>query len=282
MDKLIGNDYVTWNKSAALAETVGTLLVSGTDVLPNGASYQNFLAALEGYQYNVLVCDIANNPAISALFVNYTKRLRDKVGIKFQTIVYNYAGDYEGIINLTTAAKENAPDLVWWVAGTEANCEINKSCTNKKYDGEYTPICTDTQAGLENAINNGELKLHKVGTDYRVLTDINSLITTTSEKNNLFCSNQTIRVCDQVAMDIATIFNTRYLGIMPNDKLGRTSLWADIVKYMKNLEVLRAIEDFADTDVVVEQGEIKRAVVVNTPITVVNCMEQLYMTVKVN
>ena len=83
-------------------------------------------------------------------------------------------------------------------------------------------------------------------------------------------------------MDIATIFNTRYLGVMPNDNAGRIALWADIVKYLKNLETLRAIEDFTDTDVVVEQGEVKKAVVVNTPVTVVNCMEQLYMTVKVN
>ena len=91
-----------------------------------------------------------------------------------------------------------------------------------------------------------------------------------------------MRVCDQIGMDIATIFNTRYLGVMPNDNAGRIALWADIVKYMKNLETLRAIENFTDTDVVVEQGDVKKAVVVNTPITVVNCMEQLYMTVKVN
>lgn len=91
-----------------------------------------------------------------------------------------------------------------------------------------------------------------------------------------------MRVCDQIGMDIATIFNTRYLGVMPNDNAGRIALWADIVKYLKNLETLRAIEDFTDTDVVVEQGEVKKAVVVNTPVIVVNCMEQLYMTVKVN
>ncbi|MDO4301256.1 MAG: phage tail sheath C-terminal domain-containing protein [Clostridia bacterium] len=280
-NKLNNNDFIIWESNAALVETAGTFLTNGTTTVATGATYQKFLSAIESTQFNTLVCD-STTDTIKALFVSFTKRLRDTVGVKFQTVVYKYAGDYEGLINLTTPAKENIPALVWWVAGAEANCAINKSCANKKYDGEYTPICTDTQAGLENAINNGELKFHKVGSDYRVLTDINSLVTTTSEKSNLFCSNQTIRVCDQIAMDIATIFNTRYLGIMPNDKTGRIALGADIVKYMKNLETLRAIEDFTDTDVVVEQGEVKRAVVVNTPITVVNCMEQLYMTVKVN
>ena len=279
-NKLLDNDFITWKTSATLAETAGTFLTGGFAKQATGSAYQNFLSAIEGYQFNILVCD-STTDTIKSLFTSFTKRLRDSVGVKFQTIVHNYASDYEGIINLTTDAKDSTAALVWWIAGAEASCAINKSCTNKKYDGEYTPACTDTQAELENAINNGEIKFHKVGSDYRVLTDINSLVTT-SEKSNLFCSNQTMRVCDQIAMDIATIFNTRYLGIMPNDKPGRIALWGDIVKYMKNLESLRAIEDFTDTDVVVEQGEVKRAVVVNAPITVVNCMEQLYMTVKVN
>lgn len=280
-NKLIDNDFITWKTSAALAETAGTFLTGGLAKQSTGSAYQAFLSAIEGCQFNILVCD-STTDTIKSLFTSFTKRLRDSVGVKFQTVVHNYAGDYEGIINLATDAEGSTSALVWWIAGAEASCAINKSCTNKKYDGEYTPACTDTQAELENAINNGELKFHKVGSDYRVLTDINALVTTTSEKSNLFCSNQTMRVCDQIAMDIATIFNTRYLGIMPNDKPGRTALWGDIVKYMKNLESLRAIEDFTDTDVTVEQGEVKRAVVVGAPITVVNCMEQLYMTVKVN
>lgn len=281
IDKLVDNDFVYWKHNTSLKETSGTFLTGGTAIKATGSSYQSFLSAIESYSFNTLICDSISD-VIKSLFVSFTKRLRDRAGIKFQAVVYNYAADYEGVINLTTGAEENAESLIWWVGGAEATCEINKSCTNKKYDGEYTPVCSDTQTGLEQAINNGELKLHKVGSDYRILTDINSLVTTTVEKSNLFCSNQTMRVCDQIGMDIATIFNTRYLGVMPNDNAGRIALWADIVKYLKNLETLRAIEDFTDTDVVVEQGEVKKAVVVNTPVTVVNCMEQLYMTVKVN
>ena len=52
--------------------------------------------------------------------------------------------------------------------------------------------------------------LHSVGTEVRVLEDINSLVTLTEDKNELFQSNQTIRVLDQIAMDIASLFNTKY------------------------------------------------------------------------
>lgn len=278
---LADNDFVVWIDGETLTETAGTFLTGGTDTSATGTAYQNFLNAIEGVTFNTLVCD-STNDTIKALFANFTERMRDEVGAKFQTVVYNYAADYEGVINLTTAASEDTAALVWWLAGAEAGCEISKSCTNKKYDGEYTPVCTETQSELENAINNGELKFHRVGSDYRILSDIDSLVTTTTEKGDLFKANQTIRVCDQIAMDIATLFNTNYLGIMPNDKAGRTALWGDIVKYMKELETLRAIEDFTDTDVTVEQGETKKSVVVYAPITVVNTMEQLYMTVYVS
>lgn len=40
----------------------------------------------------------------------------------------------------------------------------------------------------------GEFVLHSVGTEVRVLEDINSLVTLTEDKNELFQSNQTIRV----------------------------------------------------------------------------------------
>lgn len=93
--------------------------------------------------------------------------------------------------------------------------------------------------------------------------------------------SKTIRVIDQIANDIATLFNTKYLGVVSNDASGRISLWADIVKHHEQLQEIRAIENFSDKDVTVEQGDSKKAVVVSDLVTVVNAMAQLYMTVKV-
>ena len=76
-------------------------------------------------------------------------------------------------------------------------------------------------------------------------------------------------------------FVTKYLGVVPNDASGRTSLWADIVKHHENMQSIRAIENFTDEDVTVDQGETKKSVVVTDNITVVNTMEKLYMTVYV-
>ena len=90
-----------------------------------------------------------------------------------------------------------------------------------------------------------------------------------------------MRVCDQIANDIAVIFNTRYMGTVPNDNAGRLSLWADIVKHHQQLNDIRALENFSDTDVTVAQGDSKKSVVVTDAVTVVNAMDKLYMTVTV-
>ena len=77
------------------------------------------------------------------------------------------------------------------------------------------------------------------------------------------------------------LFNTKYLGVVPNDAAGRTSLWSDIVAHHRQLESIRAIENFSDADVVVEQGSSKKSVMVTDLVTPVNAMGQLYMTVTV-
>ena len=111
-----------------------------------------------------------------------------------------------------------------------------------------------------------------------MLDDINTMVTTTDTQGDVFKDNQTIRVIDQLANDDAYTFNTKYLGIVPNDAAGRTALWSDLVKLRKELQRIRAIENFSDTDVRVAQGDTKKAVVVDNEITVVNAMSKLYMT----
>ena len=199
--------------------------------------------------------------------------------------MYNKAADYEGVVNVkntVTDTTANAASLVYYVTGLVAGIEVNKSASNKVYDGEFSINTNYTQSQLETAINSGEFTFHNVGTETRVLLDINSLTTTTETKSDAFKQNQTIRVIDQIANDIAVIFNDKYLGKVPNDQSGRISLWSDIVKHHEELQTIRAIENFIDDDVKVEQGNTKTSVVVNDAITTVYAMEKLYMTVTVN
>ena len=282
--ELVANDYVAFKTDASLTVTAATALTGGTNGTSNAAAHQAFLDKVESYPAINAIGYVGTETAVKSLYAAFAKRMRDEVGVKFQAVIYQQAADYEGVINVKNKVLDEGVDeasMVYWTLGVAAGTAVNASATNKIYDGEFTVDVDYTQAQLESAIKAGEFTFHQVGSDVRVLPDINSLVTTTANKGDIFKDNQTIRVCDQIATDIANLFVTKYLGIVPNDASGRTSLWADIVKHHENMPSIRAIENFTDEDVTVAQGDTKKSVVVTDSITVVNTMEKLYMTVYV-
>ena len=238
--------------------------------------------AFEPYEFNILCAYTADSEDIGA-YITAVKGWRDEMGKKCQVVVYNQTTpNHEGVINVVSTVSEgDTHALVAWVAGAEAGCKINESCTNKLYDGEYTVVTDKTQKQLEACIEAGQIAFHLVYGDVRLLEDVSSLTDVTADKGEDFKSNQTIRVIDQIANDIAKLFNTKYLGKIQNNASGRISLWGDIVKHHKELEALGAIESFDAELLKVEQGDTKKSVVVTDVVTVVNSMAQLYMTVVV-
>jgi len=258
-------------------------LEGGSDPTVDGEAYKDYLNIIEAYTFNAIGCP-SNDKIIKEYFAGWTERMRDEQGVKFQCVTYNCAADYEGVVNVKNKVLDVGADewsAIYWVTGVVAGMAVNKSALNKVYNGEYTLFADYSQLKLEEAINAGEFTFHRVGSDIRVLADINSLVNVTLEKGEDFKQNQTIRVIDQIANDIAVLFNNKYLGVVPNDAAGRISLWADIVMHHEQLQDIRAIENFSDSDIKVEQGNTKRSVLVNDYITVVNAMAQLYMIVTV-
>ncbi|EQG31766.1 TPA: phage tail sheath family protein [Clostridioides difficile] len=280
------NDYITWKKDATLEATAGLTFTNGTNgEAVTGAEYQAFLDKIESYSFNALGC-LATTTEIKSLFVEFTKRMRDKVGAKFQTVLYKKSdADYEGVVSVENKIKDKdlvESSLIYWATGAIAGCDINKSNTNKKYDGEFDVGVNYTQIQLEEALKSGKFIFHKVGDEVHVLEDINTFVSFTDDKNDDFSSNQSVRVLDQIANDIATLFNTKYLGEVPNDKSGRISFWNDVVKHHEQLQNMRAIEDFKADDVSVEPGSDKKTVVVSDAVKVISAMSKLYMTVSVS
>lgn len=284
--ELQDNGYVAWKKDATLAITAGTPLADGTNAAAiSGEDYQAFLNKIEAYSFNTLGCVTADK-TVKALFVAFTKRMRDDQGVKFQTVLYQpEAPDFEGVIgveNKTTDAGWPESSAVYWVTGAEAGCAVNKSVQNAKYTGEFTMDTPMTQAQLAEALRAGKFVFHRVGDDIRVLDDINTFTSFIEGKGEDFASNQTMRVLDQIGNDVAVLFNTKYLGQIPNDNAGRISFWSDVVSIHEKLLTLRAIEGFVSDDVKVSRGESKKAVVCDAAVTPVNAMSKLYMTVTVN
>lgn len=276
--ELINNDYVDFDTTATLEVTAGVKLTGGTNKESTGDAHQEFLSKLEAYAFNAVGC-VSEDASVAKLYATFVKRMRENVGTKCQAVLYNNASDYEGVVNVVNTTEESNTGLIYWVTGIIASCAINQSNTNKTYNGEFTINSNYTQAELETAIDEGKFILHKVSDEIRVLKDINSLVTTSTEKGDDFKSNQTIRVIDQVATDVASVFNNKYIGKIQNNKAGRVSLWNDIVTLFKSYQSMQAIENFDSEDITVEVGNDKQSVVVDASVEPVNSMEKLYMSV---
>ncbi|HWQ76947.1 MAG TPA: phage tail sheath family protein [Syntrophomonas sp.] len=278
---LVGNGFVAFSGSGILAAAAGITLAGGTNGAVTGESYSTFLDAIEPYSFNVLAYD-GVDADVKGLFAEFTKRMRDDYGVKFQCVLYkDNAADHEGIIsveNKVLDAGTNEAALVYWTAGQEAGCAINKSLTNITYDGEYTVDTAYTQSALEAALKSGKFMFHKVGDAVRVLEDVNTFVSFTGEKNEDFGSNQVIRVLDQIGNDTAVLFNSRYLGKTQNNESGRIAFWNDLVSLHNDLQKLSAIEGFEADDITVEQGADKKSVVVTEYVMPVSVMTKLYMT----
>lgn len=169
MVELRNNNFVVWKSDATLTNTASMPMTGGTNGATTGQAVQSFLDDISGYSFNAITV-ISDNESINQLVAEYTKRMRDTIGKKFQSIVHNYFADYEGVINIDPYAVSEEDYLVaYWVAGAVAGCEINESLTNKVYDGEIEIDSLYTQSQLENKIKSGEFVFHRVGDKIRVL-----------------------------------------------------------------------------------------------------------------
>ncbi|MEK5070255.1 phage tail sheath family protein [Sporosarcina sp. FSL K6-1508] len=281
--ELKDSDYIVWKPSVEITETAGMPLVGGANGdATNGQAHQEALEALEPYSFNAIGC-LSTEDAVKSLYSEFTKRLRDQVGVKFQLVLHKKNdADHEGIISVKNDVTDSdVASAVYWTLGAAAGCPVNKSNTNKQYDGEFAIDTKFSQPELEEAIRSGEYAFHKVGEDVHVLEDLNTFTSFTVDKNEDFSSNQTMRVLDQIGNDTAILFNKRYLGKVQNDKSGRVSFWGDLVAHRKELQKIRALEDFEADDVVVEKGESKKSVAVAEAVQPTNCMTQLYITTTV-
>lgn len=282
--ELKDNKFVTWKSGITLKATAQTPLAGGDNGEVSSADHQAYLDKAESYTFHTMGVAVTDD-ATKSLYTAYSRRMRDEIGVKFQLVLYDYVkADYMGVISVNNRILDEGwseAGLVYWVTGAAAGCAVNKSNQNRRYDGSFTVETPYTQKQLKTAIREGKFTFHLVGRDVRVLEDINTMVTVSDTLGDIFKDNQTIRVIDQIGNDIAVLFNTKYLGVVPNDAAGRISLWSDIVKHHERLQEMRAIEDFSDADVKVEPGDSKKSVVVTDLVTVVNAMGKLYMTVTV-
>lgn len=280
------NSFVSFG-GESIAATAAVKLTGGTNGTVSGKSVSDFLSAAEKETFSVLGCTVQDSDT-KALYAAFTKRLRDDEGKKIVCVMADYAGDYEGIISVKNGiVLENGTTLdkygaVCWVTGASAAAEINESLTNTAYDGAVGVDEKYAKSDYEKALKAGEFVFYEDNGKVRVLSDINTLVTFTPEKNSDFTENRCVRILDGWANDVAALFGRSYLGSVTNSDTGRSLFKSDIVSLGRQYEEIDAISDFSPDDITISQGAGKRDVKVDMSIKPNGSMEKLYMTVQVN
>lgn len=278
------NSVVSFSTSSENALTVvaGVKLESGTNGTANGSSHSNYLELIERYNFNVIGYS-GDDASIKALYKAFMVRLREEEGVKFQCVVLSMdkeKANHEALINVKNKAEgDDVGAVVYWALGQLAGCPVNRSLTNKKYNGEYQINTKYKSRDAKQALKEGFFFLYEKDNEVRVLDDINSFTEFTAQKNEDFSKNQIVRVLDQRAIDVAIIFNKRHLGKVQNDADGRISFWNELVKHAQTLEKVRAIENYDSKDTAVEKGDMKDSVIVHDYIAPVQAMGKLYQTI---
>ena len=284
---LKANDFVTFGSVSSLEVAVATKLTGGTNGTVNGGAHT---AALNGFEVETfsVIGYPGTDDTIKALYASFVKRLRDDEGKKIVGVLYQYAGDNIGLINvkngvvLSDGTTVTGDKAVAWVAGASAGAEINESLTNDTYDDAVDVDIKYTKSQFEAAIQAGEFVFYADNGAARVLTDINSLTTFGGGVTEDWTSNRVIRVLDGWANDVARIFGDSYIGRVTNSDTGRQLFKADLVSLALQYQGIDAISDFKSEDITIQQGNGKRDVAVDSALKPNDSMEKLYMTVVVN
>lgn len=280
------NGFITISGTAEF-EAGTKQLASGSDTEAIESDFTAALNTFKTHNFNV----IAYGGSISAVKTNieaYVKEMRENEGVKIQAVMSNHDCDYEGIIVvengviLEDGTTLSAGDVCYWVAGATAGANVNQSNTGKVYQGAIDVNPRLLKSEMETKCDAGKV-IFKVDNSQRVtmVYDINSLTTYVGGKNKSFRKNRVIRTLDNIANDIASIWEHNYMGKIDNTADGRSLYRASLVEYFKALQGLNAIEGFAPEDVTVELGEDSDAIVVNVGVKTVDSAEKLYMTILV-
>lgn len=257
------NAWVTFTVSELKATESDQALTSGSDGTALAKDHQTALGILEGYTFDVLACPSADE-AIRSLYKAWTKNTIENLGKYHQLVVYRdtkVSNKY--VISVHNTVKDSgapAYALVYYVAGIEAACAVNKDLTAHDYVGEYEIDGDITEATLKELKRQGQFVFHRVNNVFTVLLDLNTYKDWTSDIEEDFRYNQVIRVLNQRANDVQILFTRYYLGKGGTDANARMLFKNDLVSNMeKGLVRIGAVIEYVSEDTVIEKGEQARS-----------------------
>lgn len=286
IDDLKTNAVVSFSGTGTL--TAFEVKLSGaTDVTATNQDYLDFFEKLEIKTFDTLALPISDETTKTAAY-NFIKRMRDEEGKKCQLVAANMPADDEAVINvkngvvLADGTKLTKEQATAWVAGATAAATEFESLTYTTYDGAIDANPRLTNSATIDALRLGEFVFtEKRGTSV-VEQDINSLLSFTDDKNELFSKNRILRTSDKLANHVREQFEDNFIGKVTNDESGRDLFKGVIIAKLDEYTAGGAIEAYETEDIQVHEGAERDSVVAYVAYTPLDSMEKLYMTIELS
>ncbi len=288
---LLDNDWVCFSGSGMLTAAAGGQLVGGTNGTATDNEYEQFLTALESWDFNSfgLPKEDAN---LKTRFIAASKRFIEEQGKLVQCVLSEVTADYEAVTSLkngvvlqdgTVVDKAAA---VAWYTGAAASAGAAGSLTYTAYDGAVAPDVPFNDSQIKAAIRGGHIvfvpQKNAAGTPIAVVEqDVDTLTRFTEERPQPWGKNRVVRSLYYLVNSLTRIWHLYYIGKVDNNAAGRNLFKADLVTMMRTLEEQGAFENFdAESDIRVMKGDASDAVVATLAVQPVDAMEKMYMTVE--
>lgn len=293
---LKANAYVIFTGTGTLTDTAGMNLTTGTDGTPTNLDYTDFLAAAETEYFDTIGLPLDSDEELKTTFASFVKRVRDQSGVKVVGVIPNYAGDYEGIINVTNGVTLedgqviDTAKAVAWVAGASAGATINQSLTFIEYDGAVDVTERFDNDETIERLRKGEFFFTFDARDKTVSVekDINSLVSFTDEKNKKFSKNKIVRIMDAINNDLTRELKAEIKkrkengGDIPGDDDGKQIVGTLATIYMNELQSGGAIKNFdSKKDIVITLNNDGDGFYINIGAQAVDSAEKFYFGVEV-
>lgn len=243
--EIVGGKYVLSTDTYPMNKTYYTRSASKSNVTDYTAAYQY----LSGINWQYLVVPTVATDGTASSVVAYVKDMRGD-GKLVKAILPNTAADSEAIINVTTPAFiEN--DVTYTtaqycgrIAGIIAGTPLTMSATYAPLN-ELTDCTHLSKADADAAANAGQFIALWDGEKVKMGRAINSLVTTTGEKNTQFQKIKIVDAMDMISTDITKTCEDKYIGKYANTFSNKLSLIAAIGAYFDGLILDSVIESYS-------------------------------------
>jgi hypothetical protein len=255
-------DYADNPSTSSWYELVNGAYTASTDTYPvtgktyftrsgsksNVTDYTAAFTYLAGINWQYLVVPTVDTDGTASSVVAYIKDLRGD-GNLVKAILPNTNADSEAIINVTTAAfiedetTYTAAQYCARIAGIIAGTPLTMAATYAPLN-ELTDCTHISKDAADAAAAAGQFIALWDGEKVKMGRAVNSLVTTTSEKNTQFQKIKIVDAMDMISTDIRKTCEDKYIGKYPNTYSNKLSLIAAISAYFDGLKLDTVIEDY--------------------------------------